>query len=295
MIYSVVLVNVANRRSTASSDYWNQRVSRAQLKRYLSSLAEMAEKSERLKYKPTVIDDLKFFSRECGNDSLIVFVTDLRESEDEVIKRINSAARVLRGITGEKSASFIRTNFPGIVDPVVTSRFVIASVGESGVGKTSILHLLMGTPPPEEHLPTVLLNTEVLPNIRFANYDIMILDFGGQLQSQKLWDFSRADMAFLVSDSTLKNLVTSKGIMAKVQQEYPKLPIRVFANKQDLPNALDPSAIGKVMGVDVQSLVAVDLAYRVNLLKSLVHLLCEHFGLEVPDISPDALLRFNPA
>jgi len=73
----------------------------------------------------------------------------------------------------------------------------------------------------EEHLPTVLLNTDVLPNIRFANYDIMIFDFGGQSQSQKLWNFSRADMAFFMSDSTLRNLVTSKGIVAKIQQDYP--------------------------------------------------------------------------
>ena len=295
MIYSVILVNVANRRITASSDYWSQRVSRSQLNRYLSSLAEVAGKSERLKYRPTVIDGLKFYGRECGGDSLIVFVTDVRESEDEIIKKINSSARILRGITGEKSVGHIRTNFSGIVDPMATSRFVIALVDECGVGKTSILHLLMGMSPPQEHLPTVLLNTEVLPNIRFANYDIMILDFGGQLQSQKLWDFSRANMAFLISDSTLRNLVTSKGIMVKIQQDYPKLPIRVFANKQDLPNALDPSAIGKIMGADVHSMVAVDLAYRANLLESLVRLLCEHFGVEVPEISPDALLRFNPA
>jgi len=64
MIYSVVLVNVANRRTIASSDYWNKGVSRARLNKYLSSLAEMAEKSERLKYKPAVISGLKFFSRE---------------------------------------------------------------------------------------------------------------------------------------------------------------------------------------------------------------------------------------
>jgi signal recognition particle receptor subunit beta len=83
--------------------------------------------------------------------------------------------------------------------------------------------------------------------------------------------------------------------MAKIQQDYPKLPIMVFANKQDLPNALDPSAIGKVIGVNVYPMVAVDLAYRGNLLKSLLHLLYEHFGLEVPEIPLDALLRFNPA
>jgi len=45
MIYSVVVVNAANRCRIASLDYWSNRLSRAQLNRYLSSPAEMAEKS----------------------------------------------------------------------------------------------------------------------------------------------------------------------------------------------------------------------------------------------------------
>jgi signal recognition particle receptor subunit beta len=78
------------------------------------------------------------------------------------------------------------------------------------------------------------------------------------------------------------------------QKQYPELPIVIFANKQDLPNALDPSVISKVMGVDAQSMVAVDLAYRNNLLRSIIHILCNRFNLEVPDIRPDDLLVFIP-
>jgi small GTP-binding protein len=294
MIFNVVFVNLASRRKIASADYWSYRLSRAQLNRYLSNLADLTKKSERLKYKPTEIDSFKLFSRECGEDCAIVFVTDRHESDDNIVSRINRVARVLRGLIGKKSSAYIKRNFWRIIDPFVNSQFVIALVGESGVGKTSLLHLLLGEQPPEDHFPTIALNTEAIPNIRFANYDIVMLDFAGQAQSRKLWNFKGTDMIFLVTDSTLRNLVASKGILTDILQEYPNLSVFVFANKQDLPNALDPSAIGKVMGIDVQSMVAVDLAFRNELLGSLVHLLCNHFGLEVPDTSPDTLLRFSP-
>jgi small GTP-binding protein len=295
MIYNVVLVNLASRRKIVSLDYWSYRLSQAQLNRYFSSLAEQIKVSERLKYKPTVIDDFKFFSRECGKDYAVIFVTNLQESDNHIINRINRAARVLRGILVQEFPTYLKKNFWKIVDPFVNSQFVIALVGESGVGKTSLLHLLLGEQPPEDHFPTIGLNTEVIPSIRFANYNIVILDFAGQAQSRKLWDFKGANMVFLVTDSTLRNLVASKSILSNISKEYPTLSLCVFANKQDLPNALDSSAIGKVMGIDAQSIVAVDLAFRNELLGSLVQLLCNHFGLEIPNIPPDTLLRFSPS
>jgi hypothetical protein len=41
-------------------------------------------------------------------------------------------------------------------------------------------------------------------------------------------------------------------------------------------------------------MVAADLAFRNDLLSSLVRVLYVHFELEVPDILPDVLLHFNP-
>ena len=294
MIYNTVLMNSASRRMIASSDYWTHKVSRSQLTKYLNTLLEMIEKSERLKYKPAIIDDFKFYSRDCGEDTLIIYVMSLNEPDDEVIKKINRAARILKGLLEKHPNKYIKKNFPRIMDPLVVSRYVISIVGESGVGKTSLLSLLMGREPPEEHIPTIALNTELIENIRFANYEIMILDFAGQETSRKLWDFRTTDMVFLLTDSTLKNIISSKGIMATIQKEFPDLPIIIFANKQDLPNALDPSAISKVMGVNARSMVAVDLAYRNNLLSAITCVLCDNFELEVPDILPDELLMFIP-
>jgi ADP-ribosylation factor-like protein 1 len=287
-------MNTASRRRIATSDYWTHRVSKSQISKYLNTLLEMIERSERLKYKPAIIEDFKFYSRECFDDILIIYVTSIDEADDEVIKKINRAARILKGTLAKQSASFIKKNFSRIMEPLVVSKYVISLVGESGVGKTSLLSLLMGREPPEEHIPTIALNTELLENIRFANYEIMILDFAGQETSRKLWDFRSTDIIFLLTDSTLKNIVSSKEILTTIQKQYPELPIVIFANKQDLPNALDPSVISKVMGVDAQSMVAVDLAYRNNLLRSIIHILCNRFNLEVPDIRPDDLLVFIP-
>jgi len=294
MIFNIVLMNTTSRKRIATSDYWIHKVSRSQLSKYLNTLLEMIERSERLKYKPAIIDDFKFYSRECGEDILIIFVMDINEPDDEVIYKINRAARILRGVLEKESTSYIKKNFSRIVDPYVISKYVISLVGESGVGKTSLLCLLMGREPPMEHIPTIALNTEIIENIRFANYEIVILDYAGQESSRKLWDFSSTDMVFLLTDSSLRNLIASKGIMSKIERDNPDLPIIIFANKQDLPNALDPTAISKIMGIDAKSMVAVDLAYRNNLLNTLTFVLCIHFELDVPDVFPDDLLRFVP-
>jgi ADP-ribosylation factor-like protein 1 len=294
MIYSAVLVNSATKSEIVSSNYWSYKVSKRQLTKYLKKLLQKIKHSERLQYEPIIIDDFKFYSREVGKDLLIVFVMDLDEPDDEAKKKINGASRVLRNIIEKESKKYIRDRFWELMDPYILSRFVISLIGESGVGKTSLLCLLIGHEPPEEHQPTIALNTEVMENIRFANYEIMILDFAGQEASRKFWDFSNTDMIFLLTDSTLKNLISSKGILSKIQKDHPDLPIIIFANKQDLPNALDPSAISKIMGVDARSMVAVDLAYRNQLLDTLVCVLCEHFHLDIPDVLPDDLLRFVP-
>jgi ADP-ribosylation factor-like protein 1 len=287
-------MNTASRRRIVASDYWTHKVSRSQLTAYLNTLLEMIERSERLKYKPANIGEFKFYSRDCGEDIIVIFVMDPDDPDKEAISKINRAARVLRGTIEKQSKKYIKKNFAKIIDPYILDRYVISLVGESGVGKTSLLSLLMGREPPEEHIPTIALNTEVIENIRFANYEIMIIDFAGQESSRSLWDFSTTDMVFLLTDSTLRNLISSKGIMADIEKEHPELPIIIFANKQDLPNALDPSAIGKIMGVDARSMVAVDLAYRNSLLNTLTCVLCDHFDLEVPDILPDDLLQFSP-
>lgn len=289
MIYSTILLNAKNRRKIASSEYWAEPIQRKIINQYLAQLEALIEKSERLKYKPVTLDDYKFISRDCG-DGIIIFVTDLEESDEDVANKINRAAKSLRWLMSTHSVNYVKSNYEKIIDRFIQSQFVIALVGHIGVGKTSLLHLLMGKPPPETHVPTIAVNTEIIEDMKFANYELVIFDFAGREAAGKLWDFSLTDMVFLLTDSTLKNIIASKSIFTEILAEYPEMPIILLANKQDTPNSLDPTAISKVMGSDSYAMVAIDLAYRNELLQILVKALSEYFDLEVPDIPVEQLL-----
>jgi small GTP-binding protein len=289
MIYGSILLNAKNRRKIASSEYWAEPIPRKFINQYLAQLEALIEKSERMKYKPVTLDSYKFISRDCG-DGIIIFVTDLDESDEDVVNKINRAAKSLRWLMSTHSTKYVKTNYEKIIARFVQSQFVIALVGQIGVGKTSLLHLLMGKPPPEIHVPTIAVNTEVIEDIKFANYELVIFDFAGREAAGRLWDFSSTDMIFLLTDSTLKNIIASKSIFTEILAEFPEMPIILLANKQDTPNSLDPSAISKVMGLDSHAMVAIDLAYRNDLLQILVKTLSDYFNLDIPDLPVEQLL-----
>jgi len=291
MIYSTVLINAASRRKIASSEYWADPIPRAKINKYLRELDSLIEKSEHLKYKPVVLENIKFFSRECGT-GIVIFVTDFHEPDDEIINRINRAAKSLRSILSKQKTRYIKKHYEEIMAQFIYSPLVIALVGESGVGKTSLLHLLLGKQAPEEHIPTISLNMETLEELRFGSYQLLVLDFAGDDYYERIRDFTVIDLFFLITDSSLKNIISVKNMYSQIVKDCPDIPITVIANKQDLANALDPSAISKVMGVEVRSMVAVDLTFRSNLLGSLTEVLCNHFDLEVPQIPPEELLSF---
>ena len=289
MIYSTILLDAKNRRKIASSEYWAEPIPRKFINQYLAQLESLIKRSERLKYKPVTIDVYKFISRDCG-DGIIIFVTDLEESDEDVVNKINRAAKSLRWLMSTHSANYVKSNYEKIMNRFIQSQFVIALVGHIGVGKTSLLHLLMGKPPPETHVPTIAVNTEVIEDMKFANYELVIFDFAGREAGGKLWDFSFTDMIFLLTDSTLKNIIASKSIFTETLAEFPEMPIILLANKQDTPNSLDPTAISKVMGSDSYAMVAIDLAYRENLLQILVKVLSDYFDVDIPDIPVEQLL-----
>jgi small GTP-binding protein len=156
-------------------------------------------------------------------------------------------------------------------------------------------YLLMGKQPPTQYIPTIALSMEVIENIHFANYSLVLWDFAGQERFRKLWKlyFQGADIVFLLTDSTLRNILISKDMFTTIRRDAPHVPIIVIANKQDMPNALDPSIIEKIIGAETHPLIAIDLAYRNEILKLLLDTAAKYVNLPVPNLPADDLLRFT--
>jgi small GTP-binding protein len=135
---------------------------------------------------------------------------------------------------------------------------------------------------------------ESIENIYFANYSLVIWDFAGQERFRKLWKFyfKGADIVFLLTDSTLRNILISKEMYRTIRQDAPNIPIVVIANKQDLPNALDPSIIARIIGAETYPMVAIDLAYRDDILRILLDTAAKHVKVHVPDLPAEELLKF---
>ncbi len=225
---------------------------------------------------------------------MLIFITDVDETDKDVNKKIDEAKDKIQEILKKKSLTYIKDNYERIIAKYVHSQLKIALVGEGGVGKTTTLHLLMGRDPPTQYIPTIALDMETIDNIHFANYSLVIWDFGGQERFRKLWKFyfKGADIIFLLTDSTLRNVLLSKEMYQMIRRDAPHVPLVVIANKQDKPNALDTSIIERVIGAKTYPMVAIDVAYRNDFLKILLSTAAKHVNLAIPDLPPEELLQF---
>lgn len=294
MIHTTILMKLKSKRTAATSRYWTVKIPRKDVLEYISARKKLEEVSQGREDISLTINGNKYFSRICNNDMLLIFITDIDERDRLINQKIDCATEGIEAAIKERGISFVRKNYERIVSPFVHSRLKIALVGEGGVGKTTTLHLLMGKVPPKQYVPTIALNLEVMETIYFANYSLVIWDFAGQERFRKLWKFyfKGADIVFLLTDSTLRNVLLSKEMFTVIRRDAPNVPIIVIANKQDLPNALDPSIIRRIIGAETYPLVAIDLAYREKILKILLDVAAEHVKITVPEAPPEELLRF---
>jgi small GTP-binding protein len=270
-------------------------VPRKDVTEYLAALSQLSSVSEGREDISLNIGGNKYFSRVCAENITLIFITDIDENDRIVNEKIESAARALRELLENHPITHIKKKYGGIIAPFVRSKLKIALVGEGGVGKTTTLHLLMGEQPPTQYIPTIALDMQVIENIHFANYSLVIWDFAGQERFRRLWKlyFKGADIVFLLTDSTLRNVILSKDMFSMIRRDAPNVPIVVIANKQDLPNALDPSIIGKIVGAETHPMVAIDFTYRDEMLRILLNTAARYVNIKIPDIPAEELLRFE--
>lgn len=295
MIHSTLLLRRKSKRTIAQTQYWTVKVPRESIVEYIDGLDKLDDLKAEHEEVSFNISGNKFFSRECAEDTLVVFITDIDENDRQIHIKIEEAAKALAKELKKQTATYIKENYEDIIAPFVHSKLKIALVGEGGVGKTTTLYLLMGKQPPKQYIPTIALNMEIVEGIGFANYSLAIWDFAGQERFRKLWKFyfKGADIVILLTDSTLRNVIVSKDLYAMIRRDAPNVPIVIVANKQDLPHAMDPSIIEKLIGAETHPMVAIDLSYRNKLLKVLLDIVSKYAKLVVPDASPDEVLRFD--
>jgi small GTP-binding protein len=146
------------------------------------------------------------------------------------------------------------------LDKYVTTKLKVSLLGYGGVGKTTILRLLNGGSIPQTYIPTIGIDIQKVEGARIGTYELLVWDFAGQERFRKLWKmlFSRSRIVFLVTDSTLENVLQSKDILEFLRNQGLTSEVVVIANKQDLTGALKPSLVQRLFGVKAFGLTAID-------------------------------------
>ncbi|TET07452.1 MAG: GTP-binding protein [Candidatus Thorarchaeota archaeon] len=297
MIHNTLLIRISTRKIIASSQYWPVDVAKEVLNEFISTREELRSEHDEISELPLIIGDHKFLGKDWIEDSVLVFVTDKGEDESNVYEKMDQALKALKKTFKKKGIEGVVENYEKLIEPSVTTRLKIALVGEGGVGKTTTLHLLLGETPPLQYVPTIALNLETVENIRFGNYSLVLWDFAGQERFRTLWRFyfHGADVIFLVSDSTLRNVIISKDILKLIKRDAPKVPVFALANKQDKPTAMKPEVVQKILGIPTYPMVAIDIARRDEMLRILMTAASQYVGVALPDLPASELLKFTEA
>jgi len=295
MIHGTILLSTKSGKTITSTEYWTVKFPLKDINEFLEAYQQLLIDEKESRGVSLVIGGSKYFAHEVIEDILLVFITDIDENDRTIAEKIQEAANGLVEILQQKKLPFVKENYEKLISPFIHSKLKVALVGESGVGKTTSLHLILGKRSPSQYSPTIALGMEIIENIHFANYSLVLWDFEGQEQFRKLWKlyFQGADIIFLITDSTLRNIFLSKDMFQTIRRDAPQVPIIVIANKQDLPNALDPSIIERMIGGETYPLVAVDLAYRNEILGLLLDTAARHVNLSVPNLPADEILMFT--
>jgi small GTP-binding protein len=152
----------------------------------------------------------------------------------------------------------------------------VSIIGTPAVGKTTLTKLIRGQQISGRYNPTMGFN------LKSANIDevkFSIWDFGGQKQflKQHLTKYIHgSDIIFLVTDSTPKNVLTTRELLDHTRNLVDEsCEIVVIANKQDLPDSLQPEQVEYVLQTYTFPLVAIDKNNRTRMVE-LINLLMNY-------------------
>lgn len=127
----------------------------------------------------------------------------------------------------------------------------ILMVGLDAAGKTTILYKLkLGEI--VTTIPTIGFNVET---VEYKNINFTVWDVGGQDKIRPLWRHyfqNTQGLIFVVDSNDRERIEEAKDELTKMlnEDELRDAKLLVFANKQDLPNAMDLSEITEKLGLN---------------------------------------------
>jgi len=130
----------------------------------------------------------------------------------------------------------------------------ILMLGLDAAGKTTVLYKLkLG-----EHvttIPTIGFNVE---NIEYSGFNMNIWDVGGQDRLRPLWRhyFHNAQgLVFVVDSNDVGRIEEARNELHKLleENELDKTILLVYANKQDLPNAIKPQELANKLKLNTMN------------------------------------------
>merc|ERR1719342_715592 len=163
---------------------------------------------------------------------LLLLDSLLQERTDTAVTMGNMFASLFKGLFGKKEMR-------------------ILMVGLDAAGKTTILYKLkLGEI--VTTIPTIGFNVET---VEYKNISFTVWDVGGQDKIRPLWRhyFQNTQGLIFVVDSNDKERVSeSKEELHKMleEDELRDACLLVFANKQDLPNAMAPGELTEKLGLN---------------------------------------------
>ena len=128
----------------------------------------------------------------------------------------------------------------------------LALVGLDGAGKTTIINKLIDEEFRHETTPTIGIDTKEL---RLRNISIKVFDLAGQENMRNVWKYyfsSTEGIIFVVDSQRHDRLPEVREELSLCLQDETgsKVPILIYANKQDLEGAMDANKLIEELDLD---------------------------------------------
>lgn len=179
--------------------------------------------------------------------------------------------------------------------PPYFKKFTIAVFGDSGVGKSSIVRLLVGEEHITKHEPTVEDFYVKYITHRNKAYEVHIIDTSGtyEFPAMRRIALEKADAAVLVYSLDKPNSFSKldrymEEITKCCDDRDRKIPLIVVSNKSDLPNLTEPTFYNS-NGLRISSCVHVEGKWKCLWLAA-----SAKFNLNVDTIFNKLLDKLNP-